>query len=257
MAEDTNDTIRAFLAAYTATELRSACKIYHVKVRSKNANIDNKVGYENVLVQLARSRRESEEAPLDERAKPHDTASSPNAVGTRKTRHCGFRLLNVLYIDNFVEQLDQMGARPTRRELDAGTVRGRNAFWLEVALEFAKNRPAYGRLVLTDSRFAAIGLHHILPHTSEKLQQIWKDVTQKFALVHARATQLGTHEMKFYDFCSGQVEPLFLDAWFSLYPQAFDAAVGAMPKRGSLESKNEENDASEGATCDAGLTRVT
>ncbi|KAG1689044.1 hypothetical protein DVH05_002928 [Phytophthora capsici] len=60
-----------------------------------------------------------------------------------------------------------MGARPTRRELDAGAVGGWNAFWVQVAVEYVKDRPEYGRLVSADSRFEAVDPHHIVPHTSE------------------------------------------------------------------------------------------
>ncbi|GMF13297.1 unnamed protein product [Phytophthora lilii] len=233
---DTDAVIREFLATFTAKELRSACKIYHVKVRSKNSKLDNKIGYENVLVQLARSRRESEEAARDERDKRRSEQVAAGSVSTRKTKHCCFRLLNVLFSDRFVDQLGLMGARPTRRELDAGAVRGRNSFWKDVAAEFIKELPEYGRLVTADSRFDGTDPSHIVPHAGEKLQQIWKEATTKFATAHARATQSGTHEPDFYDFCSGQLEPLYINAWLTVRPQAFDAAVGSMPKSTCLDT---------------------
>ncbi|KAE8888265.1 hypothetical protein PF005_g9603 [Phytophthora fragariae] len=39
-AGDTNDSLRAFLGAVTAIELRSACNLFHVKARTENANMD-------------------------------------------------------------------------------------------------------------------------------------------------------------------------------------------------------------------------
>lgn len=55
-----------FLGAFTTKELCSACKNFHVKVRTKNANLDNKMGYQTMLVQVSHVRRESEEAVSDQ-----------------------------------------------------------------------------------------------------------------------------------------------------------------------------------------------
>ncbi|EEY55412.1 uncharacterized protein PITG_09368 [Phytophthora infestans T30-4] len=134
---DNDEEIRSFLTGFTAKELRSACRIYHVKVRSKTANLDSKVGYENVLVELARSQRESENATRDKRDKRQGSAGVVAAVTTH-----------------------------------AGAVAGRNAFWVQVAVDYVKDRPEYGRLVSAISRFKGVDPHHIVPHTSEKLMQI-------------------------------------------------------------------------------------
>ncbi|KAE9225816.1 hypothetical protein PF005_g5375 [Phytophthora fragariae] len=68
-SEETEETPRAFLDAFTAKDLRTSCRTYYINVRGKGDSLDNKQGYNDMLVILARSRRESEEAASDERAK--------------------------------------------------------------------------------------------------------------------------------------------------------------------------------------------
>ncbi|KAE8979922.1 hypothetical protein PF011_g22652 [Phytophthora fragariae] len=184
-AGDTDDSLRAFLGAFTAKELRSACKNFHVKVRTKNANMDNKVGYQTMLVQLSHARRESEEAESDQRDKMLQGSEGQLVqalASTRKTRHCSFRLVNILFSEKFCDRLGSMGTQPKRRELDAGAVGGNNAFWKEVAVEYSNDREEYGRLVPRDGRFDAIDPGHIVLHDSEKLKQMWKDISAKGAL---------------------------------------------------------------------------
>ncbi|EGZ23143.1 hypothetical protein PHYSODRAFT_454285, partial [Phytophthora sojae] len=173
-------------------ELRSVCKLFGAKVRSKNGSTDNKMGYVTILVQLARSRRESEEATRDQRSKllqGSEGQLSTSLASTRKIRHCSFRLLNVLFSERLCDRLGQM-----------------------------------------DDRFSGIDPGHMVPHDGPKLNQIWKDTSAKYSAAHARATQSGLHESEFYDFCMGQLDALYVSAWLQVRPQAFSAAVGSMPK---------------------------
>lgn len=137
---ETDDSLQEIMTGHTVKELRSVCKLFGAKVRSKNGSTDNKMGYVTILVQLARSRRESEEATRDQRSKllqGSEGQLSTSLASTRKIRHCSFRLLNVLFSERLCDRLGQMGAQPARRELDAGAVGGHNVFWQEVAAEFA------------------------------------------------------------------------------------------------------------------------
>lgn len=241
---ETDDKLRAFLTSYTAKELRSVCKIFSVKVRSKNGNLDNKTGYETILVQLARSRRESEEAAADQRSKllqGTEVQLTVALASTRKTRHCSFRLMNVIFSERFCDRLDEMGTQPARRELDAGAVGGLNSFWKEVAAEFVMERSEYSGLVSRDARFSGIDPGHMVPHDSTKLKQMWKDTSAKYAAAHARAMQSGTHETDFFDFCMGQLDALYVSAWLLVRPQAFCAAVGSMPKHCQLDTLEEQS----------------
>ncbi|POM75579.1 Hypothetical protein PHPALM_7304 [Phytophthora palmivora] len=236
---ETDESLRKFLAGHTAKELRSVCKHFSVKVRSKKGNMDNKIGYVTILVRLARSRRESEEAAHDQRNKllqGTDEQLATSLSSTRKTKHCSFRLVNVLFSERFCDRLGQMGSQPTRRELDTGAVGGHNGFWQEVAAEFAEERAEYAGLVSRDERFSCIDPGHVVPHDSNKLKQIWKDTSAQYAAAHARATQSGAHESDFYDFCMGHLDALYVSAWLVVRPQAFGAAVGSMPKHCQLDT---------------------
>ncbi|POM74488.1 Hypothetical protein PHPALM_8544, partial [Phytophthora palmivora] len=135
---------------HTAKELRFVCKHFTVKVRSKNGNMDNKIAYITILVQLARSRRESEEAAHDQRNKVLQGTEKQLATSlssTCTTRHCSFRLLNVLVSERLCDRLGQMGSQPTE----------------------------YAGLVFRDERFSGIDPGHVVPNDSNKLKQIWKD----------------------------------------------------------------------------------
>ncbi|KAE9128509.1 hypothetical protein PF007_g5237 [Phytophthora fragariae] len=102
---------------YTTKELHFVCKIFSVKVRSKNSNLDNKTGYDTILAQLARSRWKSEDAATDQRNKVLQGTEVQLTVArasTRKTRHCSFRLLNVIFSERFCDCLNETNTQPVR-----------------------------------------------------------------------------------------------------------------------------------------------
>ncbi|KAE9151341.1 hypothetical protein PF006_g4352 [Phytophthora fragariae] len=105
------------LMPYTTKELHFVCKIFSVKVRSKNSNLDNKTGYDTILAQLARSRWKSEDAATDQRNKVLQGTEVQLTVArasTRKTRHCSFRLLNVIFSERFCDCLNETNTQPVR-----------------------------------------------------------------------------------------------------------------------------------------------
>ncbi|KAG4224807.1 hypothetical protein PC116_g26751 [Phytophthora cactorum] len=67
----------------------------------------------------------------------------------RRSRHCLYRLLNVLFSEGFFERFITSGDALSRRELDEG---GRR-FWEEVAEAFNTMNDDFNRLVSDDSLF--------------------------------------------------------------------------------------------------------
>ncbi|KAE9322682.1 hypothetical protein PF001_g4284 [Phytophthora fragariae] len=150
------------LMPYTTKELHFVCKIFSVKVRSKNSNLDNKTGYDTILAQLARSRWKSEDAATDQRNKVLQGTEVQLTVArasTRKTRHCSFRLLNVIFSERFCDCLNETNTQPVRRKLGAGAVGDLNSFWKNVAAVLVMELSEYAGLVSRDARFYADCYH--------------------------------------------------------------------------------------------------
>ncbi|KAG2972640.1 hypothetical protein PC118_g15580 [Phytophthora cactorum] len=80
----------------------------------------------------------------------------------RRSRHCLFRLLNVLYSESCFERFISSGDVSTRRELDE---EGRQ-FWEEVAEGYNTINEDFDQLVSDDSLFEGIEPYQITTHSA-------------------------------------------------------------------------------------------
>ncbi len=83
-------------------------------------------------------------------------SGSVAAEEPRKTKHCIFRLLNVLFSDAFYERFSLIGNRVTRKELDEKSMSENSTFWIDVCKAFATDEHAYDGLVSSREQFSGI-----------------------------------------------------------------------------------------------------
>eukprot|EP00644_Phytophthora_capsici_P018798 jgi/Phyca11/132227/e_gw1.143.14.1 len=139
------------------------------------------------------------------------TKSCSETNEARRTKHCVFRLINVLFSDEFFDKFVSSGNQLTRKELDEG---GRN-FWESVAAAFNTANETYDRLVSDDSLFDGISPDQITVHSAAKLKSMWKDVHAAFSQAEANSKISGEHA-EFWDFCRGDKAVMYLNLWCDL-----------------------------------------
>ena len=109
--------------------------------------------------------------------KKNYVAAQSKANATRKTSHCAFRLMNVLFSDAFAGDFATIGDVSTRESLDSGKAGNEQAFWEKVEVAFGsacEPNDAFDQLHFTDDDAAFFGsVGHInpaiiVPHTWKK-----------------------------------------------------------------------------------------
>ncbi|KAE9349132.1 hypothetical protein PF008_g7040 [Phytophthora fragariae] len=132
-------------------------------------------------------------------------------VAERRSRHCLYRLLNVLFSEDFFERFVSSGDMLTRRELDEG---GRR-FWEAVAEAFNTFNEDFDRLVCDDSLFDGIDPSQITTHTGAKLRDMWKECSSRFSAAEGRCKLSGSHD-EFWNFCHGDKVAMYVHLWCEL-----------------------------------------
>jgi hypothetical protein len=115
---------------------------------------------------------------------------------TQKTVHCDFRLLNVLFDDEYTEAFLATGASMSRVELDALNGASAVSFW-EVVAE-AYNNPEnvrFDELLFDVENGINPSLYH--NHSAERLQKMWKHLNKLYNEARRRYQKSGNHDPDF------------------------------------------------------------
>ena len=67
-------------------------------------------------------------------------------VSTRKTRNCAYRLLNILFSEEFAGEFATIGDAGTRAELDAGSASNNRGFWKKVEAAFLRKHEVFDKI---------------------------------------------------------------------------------------------------------------
>lgn len=89
----------------------------------------------------------------------------------RRTQHCAFRLINVLFSDSCFARFMSSGDQLTHSQLSEGG----NRLWAVVADAFNTSNESYDSLVSEDGLFDGIQPNQITVHSATKLRTMWKD----------------------------------------------------------------------------------
>ena len=146
-----------------------------------------------------------------------DTSCGP----PRKEVQCAFRLMNILFSDNFAGEFSKIGNVATRECLDSGKATNDMYFRERVRDAFVSPdcTTTYNELHFigeNDDGNKIFGtLHHINPasivqHDWKKLRAIWKNVKAEYKAALSRFTLSGTHDSDFFAFCKGNLETYYL-----------------------------------------------
>ena len=159
----------------------------------------------------------------DDMAKRNGRDGTPVKKSVRRTQHCLFRLLNVLFSDEFCEEFSHIGDPKTRENLDSNTSKGKTTFFENVAAAFQLERPEFGGLIANHEMFRDVDpsvIHHA--YSGEKMEKMWKEVRRAYDSALVKFRQSGTHDMDFGNFVNGNAAALHLWEWLEVKPQMKD-----------------------------------
>jgi hypothetical protein len=120
-------------------------------------------------------------------------------IRTHKSPHCDFRLLNVLFDDEYAEAFEATGASMTRVELDALNGATEVSFWETVAEAYNNNDDVrFDELLFESEKLAGINPSLFVNHCASKLQQMWKSLNKYYNVARRKYQKSGNHDPDFF-----------------------------------------------------------
>jgi hypothetical protein len=136
-----------------------------------------------------------------------------NQQGTRKEQQCTYRLMNILFSDDFADEFACIGNTAPRPLLDVGKAANEQSVWEKIQAAFVITKADYNILQFReDDVFGSETIYpgKIVSHDWKKLRSMWKSVNADYKAAATRYTQSGTHECNFFNYCQGKKEAFCL-----------------------------------------------
>ena len=167
---------------------------------------------------------------------------------TRKEPQCPYRLMNILFSDEFSEQFAQIGNVVDRFILDSGKAGNDEHFWEGVQKAVVTQDESYDKIFFKeDDVFCGldyIDASKIVQHDWKKLRGIWKAINMEYKSALSRFTLSGTHTSNFYDFCNGKKDIYYLRKHLELKPNLTGTIGADLPEDTFIESNESSKKAS-------------
>lgn len=144
------------------------------------------------------------------------------ATRPRKTIHTVFRLLNILFSDEFAENFHQLGDRPSRSELDRNSNTSLSeTFWKSVVPAFTTIGSNYNDVLFYDEIILAENVNPALTQQLDwkALRQIWQDTHSNYRKSFSQYTRSGNGDNNFINFCHGRIDVYYLYKHLQQRPQ--------------------------------------
>ncbi|KAE9023705.1 hypothetical protein PR001_g12850 [Phytophthora rubi] len=164
---------------------------------------------------------------------------------------CRFRLINIIFSDQFAGRFDLLGSARTRQDLDAA-VSAEKTFWEDVAKAFADAYVlVYGQLSFQEVHLALdncdINPSVIVPLNAASLMAMWKKLKSDYAIPTDKFNRSGHHNPDLFDYCDGRRDLLYLSLYLNQKPELTDAVEQPLPSEVFYESAHLEEGQSERA----------
>jgi hypothetical protein len=178
-----------------ALKLRTICSRFGIK----NARVMKKT---DMITMIHQSYNNKQAYVALQNRKQSKLSGAP-----KKEVQCSFRLMNILFSDEFVTEFASLGDVASRVSLDSGRAAYDERFWVKVQAAFVdpSSNSDYNQLCFRDNDVFAAQDHidpsKIVQHDWKKLRTIWKGVNSEY---------MGTHTGDFYSFCNGKLDVFYL-----------------------------------------------
>jgi hypothetical protein len=160
--------------------------------------------------------------------------------GGRKSRHCAFRLLNVLFCEEIVHQFARIGDTPSRQAIDAKKHKNNQAFWEMVESEFKSVSSNYSMLLFQDDHYitaksTVINPADIRNHSWVKLRDIYQEMQGKYRTAHTNWKRSGNHNPDFMAYCK-RLDIYYLWKHLQIHPEVLDFVIAKLPPGCAISS---------------------
>ena len=119
-----------------------------------------------------------------------------NQSPQRKTMHCSFRLLNILFSDEFAEDFSKLGDIPKRHKLDNNSnTYCQEDFWKTIVPAYVTPSNKFNNIMFYDDVLRAENINPsiILTHDWRRLRDIWRNTQSKYKECNSNYTASGNH----------------------------------------------------------------
>ncbi|KAK1948374.1 hypothetical protein P3T76_000664 [Phytophthora citrophthora] len=218
----TEENLSAFLSVSNAKTLRRVCTKLGLKATSRRTNWDHKAGYISLLWDYYRARPDG----INDASEGSREKTIPPYEG-KGTRHCSFRLLNVIFSDEFVDRLGEAGKTLSRHE---GNENAR--YWVDITEAYNNDKQRYNGFALGEAKpqYILIDPALALPHSRSKLKWLWEKVIQRYENALTKAKKAESSDA-FWKYCDGHVDALYMDDWLQVREGHQVIVVGLLPQK--------------------------
>ena len=133
----------------------------------------------------------------------------------KKTKHCAFRLMNVMFHDMHFEGFQNLYQTPSRANLDNPLNSASVKWWKEVHHAMCNPDPEYDSLIISLEQFEGHDPSRISdnPLSPAQLMELFEKIRDEYAKIYARWDKSGERNPNFWDYCSGRLDVLYLHCW--------------------------------------------
>jgi hypothetical protein len=154
------------------------------------------------------------------------------------------RLLNVMLCDlHYNEYLDHR-KKADRQNLDTGKQKDQQFYWEKVLGRYQLEEPnrEYDNCVSEHDVFLQMGINPALANRQIKdwkvLRDMYYDIKKQVHTALVNMQQSGTHESKFWNFCKGKINMLYMYEWTDIRTEVLGMVLASMPKGFGLKREN-------------------
>ena len=156
----------------------------------------------------------------------------------KKTKHCAFRLMNVMFHDKHFEGFQKLYQNPSRANLD-DPLNNESVKWWKV-IHYAMSNPdsEYNNLVATMEQFQGHDPANISPNplSPAQLLEMFEKIRDQYAVTYAKWDKSGEHNPNFWDYCGGRVDVLYLHCWTQQRAGLLQFVSKQAPKEAQFDS---------------------
>ncbi|KAE8904337.1 hypothetical protein PF003_g12034 [Phytophthora fragariae] len=169
------------------------------------------------------------------------------SVVENRTKHCPYRLLNILFSNEFATRFGQSGDKPPRADLDTRAVADKSCFWQDVHVAHVTVYPAdhsVNALEFSHDFFVGIDPSTVKDHSSKKLFDMWKEMNRYYILAEKKFTASGQHEDNFPNFVDSRGYVVYLRKWLEIKPELNNFVKSGMLDKDQFDTLDENASAS-------------
>ncbi|GLE05645.1 hypothetical protein PINS_up014683 [Pythium insidiosum] len=171
---------------------------------------------------------------IDETKAAHDSSVSARE---RRDMDSSFRLMNVIFLDEFADRLVELGNPATRPQLDTKAIGASSSYWTGVVSAYSdEDNEEPNALKCVDAAFASVDPAHFKRLECEKLWSTWRELGCEYRRVHTNFTKSGSNA-DFRSFSASRIDVYYLHLLTTTYkPDLLGCVLQKLPDSIAFDS---------------------